>query len=389
MQDVNTQLLEDLLRNIFSSYIVLEMKDIQKFLLISCITLFTIWFSSLFPIYSPEPVNIDIETHAERVLHNMSVEEKVGQLFIFGFWGVQPTEDIIKMIQERGIGSVIMMGYNIESESQIKQLISYLQSISKYPLFISIDQEGGVVARVKFEDTYSIAQYEIQNEKQAFDIGKRRGESLKGLGFNLNYSPVLDNILNSDSFLFSRSFRNSQHESANLAISMINGYHSGGILASIKHFPGHADATFDSHEGLDSVNITEDMLDSYIYQFKEPLKYSDAVMVGHILFPLIDSENPASVSKYFLTTLLRERLHFRGLIITDDMQMKSIYDRYTVEDASVKALQAGNDLVMYIGRADEQIRVYDSVLSAVRSGEISEEELDMKVLRILQYKYSL
>ncbi len=365
------------------------MRNIQKYLLISVITIFTVWFGKNFSIYIPPLIELDISTKAEEVLKDMSMEEKVGQLFVFGFWGLEPTGEILNMIEQDGIGSVILLGYNIESEQQVKGLISKLQSQAKYPLFVSIDQEGGIVSRVKFEDTYDIAQYEITDEDMAYDIGKLRGSSLKGLGINLNFSPVLDNITSSESFLYSRSFRKDQEESAKLAIGMIEGYHDGGILSCVKHFPGHDNRTSDSHSSLDRVYVSKDDLQKYISQFVEPLKYSDTVMVGHILFPLIDSVNPVSVSEYFLKDVLRNQLRFNGLVITDDMQMSSIYDRYTVSEATVKAINAGNDLIMYIGKSDEQIEAYNAAVSAVRNGDITESDLNSKVLRILRYKYSL
>lgn len=365
------------------------MKSIQKYILISAITIFTIWFGKIFPIYVPPMFELDITTKSEEVLSKMSIEEKVGQLFVFGYWGVEPTEQILDMIKNNSIGGVILLGYNIESEQQIKRVTSTLQSVSKFPLFVSIDQEGGIVSRVKFEDTSGISQYQIESEEDAYDIAKKRGSALRNLGINLNYSPVLDDITSSESFLYSRVFRKDQEESAKLAIGMIEGYQDSGILSCIKHFPGHDNRTFDSHSSLDSVYISKDDLVKYIDQFIGPLKYTDAVMVGHILFPLIDSENPVSVSKYFLTDILRKQLGFNGLIITDDMQMSSIYDRYTAKDAAVKAINAGNDMVMYIGKSDEQVEVYNAVLTAVRDGDILESDLNMKVSRILRYKYSL
>ena len=365
------------------------MKDSFEFVLFSSIILFVIWIGSVFQAPSHEQIYLDIDTKAEQTLRSMSLEEKVGQLFMLGFWGEQPTPYILTMIKDKGIGGVILLGYNIDNEDQTKKLIANLESVSKYPLLISVDQEGGVVARIKFEDTYSIAQYEIQNEKEAYEISKIRGEELKDLGFNVNYSPVLDNISSSNSFLYSRSFRKSQEESSKLAVQMINGYQSSGILSCVKHFPGHSNETLDSHNSLDSVNITKNNLDSYIYQFKEPLKYADCVMMGHIMFPYIDSSNPTSMSEYFLRNVLRDDLRFNGIIITDDMEMKSITDRYTVEEAAVLGIHSGNDILLYVGQQDVQTRAYNAVLSAVHRGDISEDEINSKVLRILRYKYSL
>jgi len=325
----------------------------------------------------------------EKILSEMTLEEKVGQLFIFGFWGKEPDYYITKMIRERYIGGVILLGYNIDSEEQVKKLTSTLQELSKTPLFVSVDQEGGEVARIWFEDTYNISQYDIEDEREAFKVAENRGKQLKELGINMNFSPVLDHVTNEQSFLFTRSFRGNAQEVSDLAVAMVKGYKSAGIISCVKHFPGHSNEVLDSHSQLDNVNISTEELDEYIFQFKEVLKYTDTVMTGHMLFPKIDKDNPTTVSSFFVDTLLRKDLGFNGLIITDDMQMKSIYDRYSVKEAAVKAVLVGNDILIYTGEPKEQAEAYRAVLGAVREGVIKEEELNKKVLKILNLKYSI
>jgi len=343
----------------------------------------TITIGFLTPYFSGKRVD------TQQMLSEMTLEEKVGQLFIFGFWGKEPDYYITKMIKERYIGGVILLGYNIDSEEQVIKLTSSLQALSKIPLFISVDQEGGEVARIWFEDTYDISQYDIENENEAFKVAKDRGKQLKELGINMNFSPVLDHVTNEQSFLFTRSFRGTPQEVSDLAVAMVKGYKSAGIISSVKHFPGHSNETLDSHSQLDSVDISADELDEYIFQFKEVLKYTDTVMTGHMLFPKIDKDNPTTVSSYFVATLLRKELGFEGLIITDDMQMKSIYDMYSVREAAVKAVLVGNDILIYTGEPEEQAEAYRAVLEAVKEGVIKEEDLNRKVLKILDLKYSL
>ena len=343
----------------------------------------TITIGFLTPYFSGKRVD------TQQMLSEMTLEEKVGQLFIFGFWGKEPDYYITKMIKERYIGGVILLGYNIDSEEQVIKLTSSLQALSKIPLFISVDQEGGEVARIWFEDTYDISQYDIENENEAFKVAKDRGKQLKELGINMNFSPVLDHVTNEQSFLFTRSFRGTPQEVSDLAVAMVKGYKSAGIISSVKHFPGHSNETLDSHSQLDSVDISADELDEYIFQFKEVLKYTDTVMTGHMLFPKIDKDNPTTVSSYFVGTLLRKELGFEGLIITDDMQMKSIYDMYSVREAAVKAVLVGNDILIYTGEPEEQAEAYRAVLEAVKEGVIKEEDLNRKVLKILDLKYSL
>ena len=323
------------------------------------------------------------------ILNEMTVEQKVGQLFMLGFWGQEPDYYITKMISEREIGGVILFKYNIDNKDQVIKLTTKLQKMSTVPLFISVDQEGGVVSRVEFEGTSSISQADIKDETEAFTVAKRRAEELKELGINMNLSPVVDSISDENAYLFNRAFRGERDEIVSLSKGMIKGYKEGGVLSTIKHFPGHSNASVDFHSALDSVDIPGEELDLYIYPFKEALGVSDAVIVGHILFPQIDAQYPASLSPYFINDLLRKKLGFNGLVITDDMQMKSVYDRYSIAQAAVQAILAGNDILIYSGSPQEQADAYNAVVKAVNDGVISEKDLDSKVLRILTVKNSL
>lgn len=316
---------------------------------------------------------------------DMTLEEKVGQLFIFGFWGTEPDYYITKMISERYIGGVILLGYNLESPKQIRKLTSDLQSLSKTPLFISIDQEGGTVSRLKppivSDDT---AQKEIKDEADAYNVAYTRGLELKVLGINMNFSPVVDNITNENSFLYDRVFRD---DITLLANGMVNGYSDAKVIPVIKHFPGHGNESKDPHDVLSVVNLERKDLESYLKDFKVVFenKNSHAVMIGHILAPKISSD-PASLSKIFVTDILREDLKFKGISITDDIQMKALTKSYSIQEATLKALLAGNDILMFTGVPEQQAEAYEAVLNGVRDGSISEEFIDEKVRRILDLK---
>ena len=226
--------------------------------------------------------------NSEKLLTEMTLEEKVGQMFIMGFWGTEPDYYITKMIQERNIGGVILFKYNIQDSVQLTKLSSDLQTLSKkIPLLISIDQEGGVVSRLDTSIVTEItAQSEITKERDAYNISKKRAKELKALGITVNFSPVLDNIQKEDSFLYDRVFRN---DISLLGNAMISGYLNGGIVAVPKHFPGHPDDITDSHKGLPETNILETEFDQYASQFKEVVADEDtkAVMVGHMLIRIL------------------------------------------------------------------------------------------------------
>jgi len=325
--------------------------------------------------------------NSEKLLSTMTLEEKVGQMFIMGFWGTQPDYYITKMIQERNIGGVILFKYNVKDKTQLIKLTSDLQTLTKkVPLFISIDQEGGVVSRLTTNIVSEItAQSEIKTEKEAYNISKKRARELKALGISMNFSPVLDNIQKQDSFLYDRVFRG---DISLLGNEMISGYWDGDIVAVPKHFPGHPDDATDSHKGLPQTKIPETEFDTYASQFKDVIlnKDTQAIMVGHILFKQIDSQNPSSLSSKIITEILRNKYGFDGVVITDDMQMGALTESFGISETAVKAVTAGNDILIYSGEPEEQAQAYNAIISAVKNGTLSEERINESVLRILTLK---
>lgn len=324
---------------------------------------------------------------SEKLLSTMTLEEKVGQMFIIGFWGTQPDYYITKMVQERNIGGVILFKYNIKDKEQLTKLTSDLQTLSKkIPLFISIDQEGGVVSRLATDIvSETIAQSDIKTKKEAYSLAKKRAKELKALGISMNFSPVLDNIQKENSFLYDRVFRG---DISLLGNAMISGYRDGGIVAVPKHFPGHPNNLVDSHKALPEVNISEAEFDAYDSQFKEVIlnKDTQAIMAGHILFNQIDSKYPSSLSSKIITEILRNKYGFDGVVITDDMQMGALTESFKISEAAIKAIVAGNDILIYSGEPEEQAQAYNAIISAVKNGIISEERINESILRILTLK---
>ncbi|HNR53395.1 MAG TPA: glycoside hydrolase family 3 N-terminal domain-containing protein, partial [Candidatus Dojkabacteria bacterium] len=232
------------------------------------------------------------------------------------------------------------------------------------------------------------AQSEIKTEKDAYNISKKRAKELKDLGITMNFSPVLDNIQKEDSFLYDRVFRT---DISLLGNKMISGYTDGGVIAVPKHFPGHPDNSIDSHKTLPEVNTPEADFDTYASQFKEVLSNPDiqAIMVGHILFKQIDANNPSSLSSKIITEILRNKYGFKGVVITDDMQMGALTESLTIAQAAVKAVTAGNDLLIYSGEPEQQAEAYNAILDAVKKGKISEQRINESVLRILTLKANI
>lgn len=326
----------------------------------------------------------------ERILSQMTVEEKIGQLLLFGFSGTSLNADIQNLIETKYIGGVLLLGKNIQNMQQLKKLNNDLQSISQLPLFIAVDQEGGSVARIQESSKTNISQRYLQGEKQICDISVQRAKMLKELGINMNLAPVAEYITNNSSFMYERTFSGSRQEVAQKVYSAVKGYVDSKMISTVKHFPGHDNQSKDTHSTIAQVNISPQQWDEYIYTFKYPIDKGivDVIMVGHIKFPKID-DKPATVSKVIIDGKLRKEIGYEGVVITDDMQMSSIWKYAQYCNTAKEALLAGNDILLYsqyTPRATLLTDVYNCILNAITSGEIAENVIDQKVLRILKLK---
>ncbi len=326
----------------------------------------------------------------ERILSQMTVEEKIGQLLLFGFSGTSLNADIQNLIETKYIGGVLLLGKNIQNMQQLKKLNNDLQSISQLPLFIAVDQEGGSVARIQESSKTNISQRYLQGEKQICDISVQRAKMLKELGINMNLAPVAEYITNNSSFMYERTFSGSRQEVAQKVYSAVKGYVDSKMISTVKHFPGHDNQSKDTHSTIAQVNISPQQWDEYIYTFKYPIDKGivDVIMVGHIKFPKID-DKPATVSKVIIDEKLRKEIGYEGVVITDDMQMSSIWKYAQYCNTAKEALLAGNDILLYsqyTPRATLLTDVYNCILNAITSGEIAENVIDQKVLRILKLK---
>ncbi len=348
---------------------------------------------------SKEPV-IKNEKIEEKPIDNiriemdkMSVEEKIGQMFLAGIYTNDSTEVLKKLIGEKKIGSVILLNPNIKGKD-IRSLTNSLQSIatsSGQPiLLISIDQEGGIVSRINNPLWDLTSQTKIKNYDESYGIASRRGNELRSVGINVNFSPVLDYITNPKSFLYNRVFHGTKEEISSLGIAMVKGYQDNGISATVKHFPGHDDSSVDSHKSLPVSEITEQEMPDYIEIFRKVIEESKPymVMTSHVLFPKIDLKYPATLSPKIIN-ILRNDLKFNGIIITDDMNMGAITSKFGTREAVKQAIIAGNDILLYV--ANEKIinEAYNEVLNMFNTGQISLERIDSSVYRILSLKSKL
>ncbi|WP_223067915.1 beta-N-acetylhexosaminidase [Paenibacillus caui] len=339
------------------------------------------------PTETPDPV--------KEKLKNMSLDEKIGQMVIVGLEGTTLQEQTRKMIDTYKVGGFILYKNNITDADQTPALLNELKKANRNnaaPLWLSVDQEGGRVSRmpesyVKLPKARQIGN--TNNENYANRIGQALGEEVKSLGFNMDFAPVLDINSNPDNpVIGDRSFGAKADTVTKHGIAVMKGIQSEGVAAVVKHFPGHGDTSVDSHLELPVVNKSLKNLESFeLLPFKSAIQNdTDAVMVAHLLIPKIDNKFPASMSSKIITDLLRNSLHYDGVVITDDMTMGGIIKHFGIAEAAVKSVQAGSDLVL-VGHDDKsESAVVEALREAARNGTISSEDIDKHVYRVLKLK---
>ncbi|MBT9832001.1 beta-N-acetylhexosaminidase [Clostridium baratii] len=328
-------------------------------------------------------------------ISNMSLDEKIGQLVISGFYGTTLDENILKLIKENKISGVILFNRNIKDSNTLLSLNNSLKESNKnnkLPLFISVDEEGGSVTRMP-KDIKRLHTNKyiggLNNKDLSYKVGEILGEQLSYFGFNMNFAPVLDiNSNPNNPVIGDRSFGNNKDTVAILGTSTMKGIQSKNIISVVKHFPGHGDTSVDSHVNLPVVNYDINRLKSFEFvPFKTAIQNgADAIMVGHILLPKIDSKYPSSMSYEIVTNILRKDLGFNGLVVSDDMTMGAITKNYSIEESSIKAINAGVDLLLVCQKYENTENVLKALKEAALNGTISKERLDNALYNIISIK---
>ncbi len=340
----------------------------------------------------------EIRARVERILASMTVEQKVGQLLFVGFGGTEVDEGgpIERLVKGKQVGGVALFSRNIESLTQIahftRQIAALLPTI---PPFIAVDQEGGNVVRLS-EPVAAPPSNMALGAARSVELTRRAAQvqarDLWLLGFNMNLAPVLDvNSNPANPVIGIRSFGEDPALVGAHGAAYVRGLQSGGVSAVAKHFPGHGDTESDSHYDLPALPHDKTrLLAVELAPFREAIRKGglDAVMTAHIALPAVEGRPrvPATVSRKVLTGLLREELGFKGIILTDGLEMKGIVDAYGSGTAAVKAIQAGADMVLILWTREKKEEVHQALLSAVRDGRISMARLDESVRRILTVK---
>ena len=344
-------------------------------------------------------------------LSDEELKERIGQMVMIGFRGTEVSEnsDIIKIINDAKIGGVVLSDFDVPSKSfprnilnyeQTKKLISDLKKYSSVPLFIAVDAEGGKVNRLKPEYGFlDIASPKELGELNNYEITKKEylklSKEFRELGFNMNFAPVVDLNINTKNPIIgalNRSFSSNPDIVFIQAKVFIESLKENNIISVAKHFPGHGSSKNDSHLGI--VDVTETYKEEEIipYQKLNENNLLEAVMTAHIFNKKIDKNYPSTLSSIFLEDILRKKIGFSGVIISDDMQMGAISKNYGFKESIIKAINAGNDILLFSNNSsnnydkDLGYKVTDIIYDAVKNDQISEKRIFESSERIYNLK---
>lgn len=347
-----------------------------------------------------------LEDKVERILSGLTLEEKVYQMFILapeqltGVSSVTQAGSTTKnAIQKYPVGGLIYFSNNIQNETQLTTMLAKTQEYSMercgLKMFLCIDEEGGKVARIANNPSFNVEKFtdmaSINTEAKAYHVGETIGAYLSKYGFNVDFAPDADVITEpQNTVIGTRSFGTDPTVVSKMALSVAKGLNSKGIMSTYKHFPGHGATVGDTHEGFSYTNKTEaELMQSELIPFLDAAQsgYVDMVMIAHISVPYIVGDNtPSSLSYKVVTEILKKKLGYKGLIVTDALNMGAIIKNYSSADAAVLAVKAGNDLLLM---PEDFRKASQAVIQAVRNGEISEERINESVRKIIRAKLKL
>ena len=345
--------------------------------------------------YSQNPLitsdKIEQEVWVDSIYNSLSIDQKIGQLFTI--WvatkqGPEKMDEVSSIIKKNHLGGLIFSLGNINDQAKYT---NEFQSISKVPLLIGMDAEWGIGMRLDdaFSFPYNMTLGALNDNSLIYRVGKRIGVHAKRIGVHINFAPVTDiNTNPNNPIIGSRSFGEDKINVTMKSLSYLKGMQSEGIMGSAKHFPGHGDTSTDSHKTLPIINFSAKRInDVELFPYKQLIKNNlSTVMVAHMEVPSLEKEPkmPSTLSKNIISKLLKKKLKFEGLVITDAMDMKGVVDFNKNQSADVSALLAGNDVLLMPDDLDESTK---SIKNAIKDGTITEKRLKYSVKKILMAKY--
>ncbi len=322
----------------------------------------------------------------------LSLDEKVGQMMMVGFDGARPPAHILAWLASGRIGGIYLFSRNIETPAQVKDLADECRAAAKHPILVGIDQEGGLVARLRqgfSESPGAMALGASGDAKLAEDVAFMLGTELAALGINWNFAPVADIAHQPDNpSVSTRSIGSEARLVSRMVAAQIKGLQRAGVAATVKHFPGLGNTVIDTHD--DQAAVTGPL--DYLYRhdlapFRAAIRADVAcVMLTHVKYEALDAELPATLSPRLVNGLLRTELGYQGAVCTDCMEMKAITRSFGAGESAALAVLAGVDMPLFSHTRRQQKAAYDAVLAAARSGRIPEARIDQSVARICQLK---
>jgi len=322
-----------------------------------------------------------------------NLETQAARLFSVGFHGKAPSDDLIGLL-ERGVGGVIFFARNVGQPEELAELTNSIKRRAGRPIAISLDQEGGKVARLRqgFSELPSMrALGETHSASLSREIGALIGRELRAVGFDLNYAPVLDVDTNPDNpVIGSRSFGRTPDLVAELGVALAQGLESAGVAACGKHFPGHGDTMTDSHHELPRIDHDWERLERVeLLPFRRAAEAElPMIMTAHVVFAALDAARPATLSPAVMTGLLRERLGYRGLILSDDLDMRAIAGHMGADVAAVAAVRAGCDVLLLCRDEDNQALAEAALIREAERDSALRQQIGEAARRIRALKHA-
>lgn len=338
-----------------------------------------------------------IEEKVNETLSKMTLDEKITQMFIVSYDGSTMTTSLKNMLTTYKPGGFILFSYNknITTYNNTLNLVNNIQNTAKIPMFISIDQEGGIVQRLTALSSPSATYIpsmtllgKTNNTNLSYKVGQVMGEELRTLGINMNFAPVIDVMDNeTTSVMKNRSFGTDPEKVANMGISLAKGLKSKEVIPVYKHFPGHGGTSTDSHYDLPVLNKTKDELkNTDLIPFQKAIDNgADVIMIGHLSIPKIDSNYPSSLSKAIITDLLKNEMGFKGLVITDALNMGALAKNFNEKEIYELAINAGVDILLMPKSPSSALQY---IKQSINEGRIKESQITNSVKKILTIKYS-
>ena len=338
---------------------------------------------------------LSIEEKVNYKMDNLSIDEKIAQMLIVYYIGDEYDENLSNIIKEVKPGGFILMSDNITTYDRTLNFVKGMQNDSDIPMIISTDEEGGSVQRIKGIRDISVTDIpymyylgQTKDKNLAYKVGEIIANELRTIGVNLTYAPVMDIYSNpNNTVIGKRSFGSDPNTVYDMATSLRNGIENNLVNTCIKHFPGHGDTETDSHFETPIINKTLDELEnSDLLPFIKSINDTNMIMVGHIALPKItNSSIPASLSKEIVTDLLKNKYNYKGLVITDALNMRSLTDNYSDKEIYTMAINAGVDLLLMPNGSKNAIKY---IKEAIDDEEIDINTINESVRKILTYKYS-